>query len=114
LTKKRVRVRVETEHILVSREVIPGEDDADFVIETGDRFVSGKITDTSGDPISEAWLYVKKGERLYHTDSDEDGYYYLPYLVDETVELVVTYGDYHVSRVTETNRSDVDFVLTLI
>ena len=114
LTKKRIRVKVGTEHSLVSREVIPGKDDVDFVIEKGDRFVSGKITDTSGNPISGAWLYVGEGETRYDTDSDRDGYYHLPYLVDETVELVVTYGKYGVSRVTETNRSDVDVVLTLV
>lgn len=113
LTKERVRVRVETEHILVSREVLPSKNAEDFVIETGDRFISGKITDVSGKPISDAWLYVGKGETLYHTDSDEDGCYHLPYLVDKKVEVAVTHSDYStVCYTTETNKSDVDFVLT--
>ena len=125
LTKRRVCVKVETGHIYVSREVLPGEDTArneverrsgfsDFVMDkTGDRFVSGKILDVTGQPVSNAWIYVKKGETLYHTHSDENGRYHLPHLSDEMVELVVTHTDYStVYRSTETNKSDVDFVLT--
>jgi len=113
LTKQQVCVKVESGHTHVSREVLPGEDTAELVInKMGDRFVSGKIVDVMGQPVSNAWIYVEKGETLYHTYSDENGHYHLPYLADETVELVVTYGDVRVCRVTETNRSDVDVVLT--
>jgi len=135
LTKERVHVVVKyARYLLVHREVIPNEDAArneverrksegkaytlglsDFVIETGDQFVSGKIIDIEGQPIGNAGIRVEKGETLYSTQSDDNGHYYLPDLVDETIELVVSHPDYSdVCRTTETNKSDVDFVLTPI